>query len=123
MYSWLLSRGVQAGWDALSAHDLGKLRLADDVRFRFEGDPGLTADLHSATELREWLTALFERYPRLRFEAETIVVSGPPWSLRVATRYRTTQDGDTVYEAAQFAKVRWGRLVEERVLISRDASG
>jgi len=115
MYAWLLRRGIQAGWDALSAHDLDKLRLADDVHFRFEADHELATDLHSATELRAWLTALFERYPRLRFEVEQIVVSGPPWSLRVATRYRTTQDGETVYLAAQFGRVRRGRVTEDLI--------
>ena len=105
-----------AGWDRLSAHDVDALPLADDVRFRFEGDHGLALGAHSAQELRDWMRGLFERFPRLRVEVELMVIEGPPWAMWVATRYAVVHDGNAIYRGAQFTRVRWGQIVEERIL-------
>jgi ketosteroid isomerase-like protein len=73
-------------------------------------------EAHSAQECRDWLRALFERFPGLRFEVEEVVIGGPPWALQTANRYAAVQDSRTLYRGAQFTRVRWGRIVEERVL-------
>jgi ketosteroid isomerase-like protein len=116
VYSWLLRRKVLALWAQLSAGELDALPLAENIRFSFVGDHALAVELHSAQELRAWLRALFERFPGLRFDVAEVVVSGPPWSLRTATRYTAVRDGRVLYRGAQFTRVRWGRVVEEHVL-------
>jgi ketosteroid isomerase-like protein len=116
VYSWLLRRKVLALWAQLSAGELDALPLAGNIRFSFVGDHALAVELHSARELRAWLRALFERFPGLRFDVAEVVVSGPPWSLRTATRYAAVRDGRVLYRGAQFTRVRWGRVVEEHVL-------
>jgi ketosteroid isomerase-like protein len=116
VYQWALRRAAMIGWQRLSDHRLDDLPLADDVHFVFLGDDTLSADLRGADALRGWLRDLFARYPRLRFEPEDMVVRGGPWSVRLATRYTATQDGDVVYRGAQFARIVWGKLVEEHIL-------
>ena len=116
MYAWLIRRRVIALWERLSAGELDALPLASDVRFSYVGDHALAAELTSAQELRAWLRALFERFPGLRFEIADVVVSGPPWSLRTATRYSAVRGGRVLYRGTQFTSIRWGRVVEEHVL-------
>jgi ketosteroid isomerase-like protein len=107
---------VVALWGRLSAGDFEAIPLADDFRFSYAGDHALAVELHSAEEMRSWLTKLFERFPGLRFEVLEVVVSGPPWSLHTATRYQATQDGRVLWRGAQFSWIRRGRVVEEHVL-------
>jgi hypothetical protein len=115
IYRWLVRRGARVGWQRLSEHRLDDLPLADDVHFVFFGDHPLAVDLHGADALRGWLRDLFDRFPRLRFEPEEMIIEGGPWSTRVATRYVATQDGVLIYRGAQFARIVWGKLAEERI--------
>jgi ketosteroid isomerase-like protein len=116
VYGWVVRRRAVALWAQISAHNIDAIPMADNVWFRFEGEHGLSADLRSAEEMRGWLKVLFERFPRVRFEVEEMVAGGPPWSLRVATRYVAIEDDRLLYRGAHFARIRWGRVVEERVL-------
>ena len=116
LYRLLLRRGALRAWDTLSRHEIERLPLGDGMRFRYEGDHELAADLRSAEEVRAWLRDLFQRFPRLRFEVEEMVIAGPPWAVRAATRYRAVQDGELLYTGAHFVLMRWGRVTDERVL-------
>lgn len=116
IYRWVVRRAALVGWRRLSDHRIDDLPMTDDVHFVFLGDHALAADLRGPEALRTWLAGLFERFPRLRFDMEHIVVEGGPWSTRVATRYVATQDGRTIYRAAQFARIVWGKLAEETIL-------
>jgi ketosteroid isomerase-like protein len=115
IYRWLVRKAALTGWRRLSDHRVDDLALADDVHFVFLGDHALAADVHGAEPLRAWLRELFVRFPRLRFEPEDMIVEGGPWSTRLATRYTATQDGELVYRAVQFARIVWGKLVEETI--------
>jgi ketosteroid isomerase-like protein len=115
VYRWLARKAAQSGWQRLSDHRIDDLPLAADVHFVFLGDHALAADLRGPDALREWLSELFERFPRMRFEPEDIIVAGGPWSTRLATRYNATQDGELIYRAVQFARIRWGKLAEETI--------
>jgi ketosteroid isomerase-like protein len=115
-FRWLIRRRVVALWGTLSDGDLDALPLAEDMRFTFHGDHPLAVELRSARELRDWLRALFQRFPGLRFEVTDVVVGGPLWALRTATRYAAVQNGRTLYCGIQLTRIRWGRVVEEWVL-------
>jgi ketosteroid isomerase-like protein len=115
IYRWLVRKAARTGWRRLSDHRVDDLPLADDVHFVFLGDHALAADVHGAEPLRAWLRELFVRFPRLRFEPEDMIVEGGPWSTRLATRYNAMQDGELVYRAVQFARIVWGKLVEETI--------
>ena len=115
IYRWLVRKAAQTGWQRLSEHRVDDLPLAADVHFVFLGDHELATDLRGPEALRGWLSDLFERFPRLRFEPEDVVVEGGPWSTRLATRYNATQDGQLIYRAVQFARIRWGKLAEETI--------
>jgi hypothetical protein len=117
VWGWFLRRQALAAWARLSAHELDDLPLAASMRFTWDGDPDLAVELHSADELRSWLRdRLFARYPRLHFEIDDIVVCGPPWHVRGATRYRAVQDGEVAYSGIQLTRIRMGKVVEECVM-------
>ncbi len=115
IYRWLAQKAAQTGWQRLSDHRIDDLPLTDDVHFVFLGEHALAADLRGPDALRQWLSDLFGRFPRLRFEPEDIIVAGGPWSTRLATRYNATQDGELIYRAVQFARITWGKLAEETI--------
>jgi ketosteroid isomerase-like protein len=120
MYSWLVGRMVRTGWDRLNERDVGAVPYAAGARFRFPGDSPLAVECRSREEIERWFDRLFERVPDLRFRVEDVVVSGPPWNLRVCTRY--TASGDALgYSAAQFARIRWGRVTEELLFPDTEA--
>lgn len=88
-------------------------------RLRFIGDTPLGADLSDPADIRRW----FERFQRLlpdaRFEPQQIVVSGPPWNLRLAGHVviRSTVVGEPYEnEFAHFLRLRWGRVVDDLIL-------
>jgi ketosteroid isomerase-like protein len=122
IYRWFVRRMARDAWNRLSEHDLDALRIADDIHFTYAGDHSLATEVRSADELRTWLTELFRRLPRLRFEIEDMIVEGSPRTTRMMTRYTATQDGKPVYVGISVARLRWGRLVEEYVLPDTQAA-
>jgi ketosteroid isomerase-like protein len=92
-------------------------RFAPDARFRFGGDHALAADLRGRDAVRAWFDRAFALLPDLRFDVEDIVVAGPPWRLRIVTRYTaraTGRDGRAfAYTGVQFAATRWGTVTED----------
>lgn len=117
VWRWFLRRQAQAAWVRLSARELDGLPLAANITFTWDGDPDLAVELDSADELRTWLgDRLFVRYPQLRFEVDDIVVCGPPWHVRGATRYRAMEGDQVRYHGIQLTRIRMGKVVEERVV-------
>ena len=117
IYRWFVRRQALVMWERLSDQRIDEIPLADNIHFVYLGDHPLAADLHSAGAQRAWLRGeLFRRLPGLRFEVEDMIVEGGPWSTRVATRYAAVRNGKLVYSGAQFTRIVWGKVVEERVL-------
>lgn len=117
IYRWFVRKQVLAGWELLSDQRIDELPLASDVHFVYLGDHPLAADLHGADAERAWLRdELFGRLPGLRFEVEDMVIEGGPWSTRVAIRYAAIREGQLVYRGINFARVVWGKIVEETIL-------
>ena len=116
LYRWIARRQVEPAWRSLSGRDLDKLPLADDMHFSFAGDHALAAELSSAADVRTWVAALFERLPGLRFKPHEIVVDGPPWNTRVVSLYTAMLRDQPAYRGSHFVRMRWGRVIDERVL-------
>ena len=119
MYRRIVAGLVRRRYAELDRHDHSGVvsRFADDVHFRFAGDPPLAVDCHSRVEAERWFARLFERFPDLRFEVEEVIVAGPPWRTRIVTRYTTRatpRPGRTlVNPGVQVARLRWGRVTED----------
>lgn len=114
MYSRMVGLITRRRWRQLNAREVDAIPYAGGARFQFPGDHELAAECSSRAEIERWFGRLFERLPDLRFAVEDVVVSGPPWNLRVCTRYRAHSEAVS-WRGAQFARIRWGRITEEVV--------
>jgi ketosteroid isomerase-like protein len=122
MYSWIVGRVLRSVFRKMSAGDAHAAVRAftRDARFVFPGRHSFAADLRGKPDIERW----FERFVALgpRFEIHDVVVSGPPWNMRVATRFTDRlrmPDGDGEYrnDGMQYLRMRWGRVTEDRIYV------
>jgi ketosteroid isomerase-like protein len=87
--------------------------------FCFAGDHSLGGRLEGLELIRQWFQRVSRLLPDLRLRPRTIIVSGWPWDTSVATRFTVgaTLPGPQPYanEGMQFLRLRWGRVVEDRL--------
>ncbi|MEV6755500.1 nuclear transport factor 2 family protein [Streptomyces sp. NPDC051214] len=125
MYHAIVRRKVRALWRAAGSGrgDSGAAAVAmaaPDLRFRFVGDGVLGADLRGRDAFADWFERAGRCIPGMRLSLTDVVVAGWPWSTTVVVRLRieaTLADGSPYEnEGIQWARIRWGRMVEDTVL-------
>jgi ketosteroid isomerase-like protein len=114
VYGRVVERLVRDGFEKLNRRDVSGLleRFADDAHFVFPGDHALAVDAHSKPEIAAWFELLYERVPGIEWEVQEVIVSGPPWRLRVCTRYIARGDGLELRNV-QLARISWGKVTED----------
>jgi ketosteroid isomerase-like protein len=122
MYRAIVRAIARRTWRRIQAgdHEAAVSMAAPDIRFRFVGDTALGADVRGRRAFRAWFEKFNELLPGLRLSLVDVVVGGWPWDTTLVVQLRVTgtlPDG-TPYEnlAIQWAKLRWGRLVDDLVL-------
>lgn len=97
--------------------------FAQDAHFFFPGRHSFAADLRDPGQIRAW----FERFVALgpHFEIADVIVSGPPWNMRVGVRFADHFDlpNGTRYEneGMQYLRLRWGRIKLDRIFLDTQA--
>jgi ketosteroid isomerase-like protein len=91
---------------------------APEARMRFPGTSSWGREYRGRPEIEGFLRRFVEA--RLSGEIEDVLVQGPPWSTTIAVRFNDEShdpDGTLAYtnRAIIFAKLRWGRIVDEEV--------
>ncbi len=121
MYKTIVKRIARRNFGRVNRDEYEQVLAQFDanVEFAFAGEHALGGELHGAEAVRGWFERSFRLFPDLRLEPVTIVVSGGPWDTRVATRFKvhaTFRDGSAYgNEGMQFLRLRWGRVVEDRL--------
>ena len=122
MYRRIVAARTRSVWRRINARDVeAPWRMAaDDLRFTFVGATPLGASFVGRDRFRDWLGAVFDRFPDITFDVRDVVVAGWPWRTRVAVRLAiaaTLVDG-TRYEneAVQWVTLRWGRMIDDWVI-------
>ena len=119
--------GIMAFQDAIVAGDARAVEASPrralllevlhqiDAEFVFPGQHSFAADLHSRPPIEQWI----RRFAALRpdYEITDVVVGGPPWNTRIALRFRDRIGSDYENEGMQYMKLRWGRVVHERIFL------
>lgn len=121
MYTAIVRRIIRTGFRALSAGDYEQvLRLFhSQVNFSFAGTSPLGGERSGVEAVREWFQRLYTYFPGIQFTVHQVIVQGWPWNTLAVTRFSIAAprlDG-SVYdnEAMQFVRLRWGRVVEDRL--------
>ena len=110
MRSWLAKKIIDRQLAHLRSGNYRPLlrMYADDVRFVFPGDSTWSGEMRGKEAMGRWLQRLVSA--GLQNFAEEVIVSGPPWNMRIAMRgrdYVKDPDGQVVY---QNRYVLWGRM-------------
>ncbi|HEY4452535.1 MAG TPA: nuclear transport factor 2 family protein [Solirubrobacteraceae bacterium] len=126
MLSWLVGRIVRRAYQQANAGDIDALTkaFARDVVFEFHGDTRLGGERRGRDGVREWFRQVAEELGRLELTAQDVVVSGPPWNIRVIVRISDRAHLISGHEfenyGFQFLRLRWGKIVEDRILVDLD---
>lgn len=120
MYAWMVGCVVRSRFAAMSRGDSEPVLrfFAQDAYFRYGGRHELAGDYRSKAEIAGWFARLWELF-RVEFVVHDVVVAGPPWNMRLATRFTArvaTADGRCfVNHGMQYARIRWGRVCEDHI--------
>ena len=121
MYKAIVRRIVRAGFLTLSRGDYEQLlrQFHPQVEFFFAGPAPLGGERRGVEAVRAWFQSLFSYFPGVQFAVQQVIVQGWPWNTLVATRLSIAAPGveGSSYqnEAMQFLRLRWGKVVEDRV--------
>jgi ketosteroid isomerase-like protein len=110
MYRWAVERFLRFVYGRAFAgnDDLMMKATAPDVRFSFPGTSSFSTSLTGRESLREWLARFTELSPS--FEIRDVVVSGPPWDMTVAVRFRDSIGADYHNEGVEWLRIQRGRV-------------
>jgi len=139
MYHAIVASQVRKIFAAISAGNWQVMvdGLAPDFAYTFYGDHALGGERHTRAALEEWWRRIFRLLPGGVFTIDEIIVQGPPWNTRVASRVtiRATLPGDVPYQNVfmQVVHLAWGKVTRvwtledtvrlERALATVAASG
>jgi ketosteroid isomerase-like protein len=120
VYSWLVGLIIRRQFAHLSKGDWRKpLRFfAADAVLRFPGESELAGEYRGKEAIRRWFDRGWSLFG-FDFTVEDVIAKGPPWDMRVATRWNNdlrTPDGAIFhYRGMQYARLRWGRVLEDEL--------
>jgi len=121
MYKTIVRRNVCTSFRALSSGDYEQVlrQFHPRVVFSFAGPAPLGGERSGIKDVRAWFQRLYSYFPGIQFSIHQVIVQGWPWNTLVATRLSITaprSDGsDYRNEAMQFLRLRWGKVVEDRL--------
>jgi ketosteroid isomerase-like protein len=122
MYKAIVRSQLRKAYASLSRGDYEHVvrKFRDDGVFCMAGEQhAFAGENRGRDEIRAWFQRAFAMFPDLRLEPDTITVSGPPWNTVVGTRFfvSATLPGGGTYrnEGMQFLRLRWAKVVEDRL--------
>ncbi len=110
MYRWTVARFVRFAYrKAIAGDDKFMMKATHpDVTFNFPGKSSFAANLVGREALKSWLSRFTALEPK--FEIRDVVVSGPPWNMEVAFRFRDEIGDDYCNEGVEWLRMRNGRV-------------
>lgn len=110
MYRWVVAKFVGFAYlRAIAGDDRIMMKATSpDVAFTFPGKNSFAATLVGREALRNWLGRFTALEPELVIR--DVVVSGPPWDMRVALRFRDAIGDDYRNEGVEWLRIAWGRV-------------
>lgn len=118
MYHAIVRARIRSLWRRIASEGFAAAveQAAPDVRFTFVGETPLSTDVTGREALRAWFARTEEALPGLVLTPIDVAAVGPPWNTRVFVRLEVSGDAGYRNVAAQWIRLRWGRMVEDWVL-------
>jgi ketosteroid isomerase-like protein len=92
--------------------------FARDALLRFPGDHALGGEYRGRDAIAAWFDKGWSMFD-FDFTVEDVAVAGPPWNMRIATRWRNdlrTKDGQAFpNRGMQYIRLRFGRVIEDEL--------
>ena len=121
MYAWVVGQVMRRQFGHLSAGDWRKpFRLfARDAVLRFPGDHPMAGEFRGRDAIAGWFDRGWSLFD-FAFTIEDVAVAGPPWNMRIVTRWRNDlrakRDGKLFpNRGMQYLRIRFGRVVEDEL--------
>ena len=110
MYAWLVGRMIRRGYAQAVAGDPGLLMslAAEDVEFVFPGRNSFAGTFRGKEALATWMERFASLHPR--FHVQDVLVSAPPWDMRIGVRFDDAIGDDYRNEGMEYLRVRGGRV-------------
>lgn len=120
MYRWTVSKIIRFVYRRAFAGDdrIMMWASAPDVAFTFPGQSSFAATLVGREALSEWLARFRTFEPT--FDVGDVVVSGPPWNMRAAVRFRDAIGQDYENEGVEWLTFRWGKVQSLQVFLDTE---
>ena len=120
MYAWLVGRMIRTGYaQAVAGQPKMLMALAaDDIEFAFPGHNSFAGALKGKADLVAWLARFASMQPEFRIH--DVVVSGPPWNMRVAVRFSDAIGDDYRNEGVEYLRLRRGKLCRMEVFLDTE---
>jgi ketosteroid isomerase-like protein len=120
VYRLIVKRNLRRAYERLSRGDYESVvkKFSESSVFEFAGSHQLGGERRGTDAVRELFRQMFDCFPDLRLEPKAIVVNGMPWNTVVAARFgvSATVAGEPYRnEGMQFLRLRFGRVVEDRL--------
>jgi ketosteroid isomerase-like protein len=122
MYHRFVASKVRGAFAEISAGNWEAMvtTMAPSFTYRFYGEHALSGERHTAAALRLWWQRSFRLMPSPTFKVLDIVVSGWPWSTKVAAMVEVSANlsGGSSYTNVfmQIMKMSWGRITDVKTL-------
>lgn len=121
IYHGIVERKLRRAFDALNRGDHAPVLAAfgSPVEHVFFGDHALAGSRHTMGTITPWYQRLKAVFPDLRFDIESISVSGAPWNTVAFVEWRdryTLRDGSLRNNQGVHAlRLAWGKVVSLRI--------
>jgi ketosteroid isomerase-like protein len=120
MYAWLVGKMIRTGYAQAVAGDPKMLisLASDDIEFEFPGHNSFAGGLKGKADLVAWMARFASMRPQ--FHIHDVVVSGPPWNMRVAVRFSDAIGDDYRNEGVEYLRLRRGKLCRIEVFLDTE---
>jgi ketosteroid isomerase-like protein len=120
VYAWMVGWVIRRGYaQAVAGQPKMLMTLAaEDVEFVFPGQNSFAGRLRGKDELASWMERFAAMSPE--FDIQDVVVSGPPWNMRVAVRFRDAIGDDYRNEGVEYLRLQWGKVRKLEVFVDTE---
>ena len=120
MYAWMVGWVIRRGYaQAVAGNPKMLMTLAaEDVEFVFPGQNSFAGRLRGKDELAGWMARFASMRPE--FDIQDVLVSGAPWNMRVAVRFKDAIGDDYHNEGVEYLRLQRGKVRKVEVFVDTE---